>query len=279
MKEYINEMLHLTADIAEELLSLKDSGRDVDEILCRKIRRLSFLADSNVADYADERIEQITDSMIRESATEMMEENPRESHPSDAEANAEAEESEALIEEARLQAELSEEGDDDEWPAGANETTASATDADAHTDPEATTQPASDTPCTETDGPTPAGQATEMQQQSMTATLSDEEAEAESAIFEETEDATYRPPLASAPTVPAISPEQLRNSLTLNDLFLYRRVLFGGSAQHFNNAMAHIASLQSVDEIKEYLSSTWHVNLKTDEAKDFINSISQFFNA
>ena len=39
MKEYINEMLHLTADIAEELLRLKDTDNDVDEELCRKIRR------------------------------------------------------------------------------------------------------------------------------------------------------------------------------------------------------------------------------------------------
>ena len=103
MKEYINEMLHLTADIAEELLRLKDTGNDVDEELCRKIRRLSFIADHNVGENADDRIEEITKAIIQDRANELREE--AETGVSDAMA------SDALINEARREAELSETDD------------------------------------------------------------------------------------------------------------------------------------------------------------------------
>lgn len=70
---------------------------------------------------------------------------------------------------------------------------------------------------------------------------------------------------------------RLRNAFTLNDMFLFRRVLFGGSAKRFNDALEHISTLRSVDEIKDYLSERLHINPRSEEAKDFIGCISPFF--
>lgn len=255
MKDYIDDMLHLTADIAEELLALKDSGRDVDEELCRKIRRLSFLADSNLTDNPDDRIEEITDSMIRDRAAEIMADTASEPQPTlHVEPEAETIETDALVEEARRQAELSEEKEEMEtdtagetsWPIAQAEANGTNAEPDANS-------------CNSTE------------------TDADTEAEALSAISEENAEAGTEAP-ATQPHMPLVTASQLRNAFTLNDMFLYRRTLFRGSPEWFNEALAHIASLRSTHEIKAYLSEIWHINIKTDEAKDFIDTISQFFN-
>lgn len=240
MKEYIDEMLHLTADIAEELLTLKDSGQDIDEELCRKIRRLSFIADSNHACAPDDRIEEVTDTIIRDSAIEMTAETaPQPS--TGAEYEVENLQGDSLIDQARREARMSE---DDESEVHANTPLQSNLPEDIDT-----------TTCNTYENETAP------------------RAEAETAEFEESADADVTPSFSSALTA-----SQLRNALTLNDMFLYRRSLFGGSAERFNKALAHMATLHTVDEVKDYLSTTLHINLKTDEAKDFLSSICQFFN-
>lgn len=271
MKEYINEMLHLTADIAEELLRLKDTDNDVDEELCRKIRRLSFIADHNVGENADDRIEEITKAIIQDRANELREE--AETGVSDAMA------SDALIDEARREAELSETDDipnnevtDDHqcepsssFPHQPLQEENNDVDADnADNDGEPTVEEAESEAweTNEAESPTP---------------QEDMHNNAESAEFEEADDAGDRD--NTAPTaIPVLTASQLRNSLTLNDMFLYSRTLFGGSSDRFDKALAHIATLQSISDVKAFLSETGHINLNTEEAKDFISSISQFFN-
>lgn len=242
MKEYINNMLHLTADIAEELLALKDSGRDIDEALCLKIDQLALIANSNLG------------------STQQVETSEPETTPTELEIAGEPEpEAEAEIHvydepEAEAEQEIME-----------SEAIATAEE-----------EPIS------LQSSMPAPDAIE---------LTDEMAEAESAVFEEASDAlethhvqtgtietaiTETPDAVQQP-VPAITAAQLRNLFTLNDTFLFRRALFGGSAERFNNALEHIAALPSVDAVKEYLSESCHINIKTDEAKDFISSISQLF--
>lgn len=199
-------MLHLTADIAEELLRLKDTDNDVDEELCRKIRRLSFIADHNVGENADDRIEEITKAIIQDRANELREE--AETGVSDAMA------SDALIDEARREAELSETDDipnnevtDDHqcepsssFPHQPMQEENNDVDADnADNDGEPTVEEAESEAweTNEAESPTP---------------QEDMHNNAESAEFEETEDAGDRD--NTAPTaIPVLTASQLRLSL------------------------------------------------------------------
>lgn len=254
MEKNIDEMLHLTADIAEELLALKDNGNGVDADLCARIHRLADLADESLAqnsreeveapgeeyhshvpevtgsevDY-DERIEELTDGIIHDEADEMMAENP------DGEAGEEVEltESEALIEQARREAMESEEETEPEPEEMPEET------------PEATTE-------------------------AMPETNEDEEI-ADAAEFEEVNDSEPEAGFANAVTA-----EELRNAFTINDVFLYQRVLFKGSGRRFSEALEYAATCGDIDRFRSYLADTLHINLKTEEARDFIAIIHQY---
>ena len=105
MKSDIDEMLHLTADIAEELLAIKDNDGEVSHGLCAKIDRLAGLAVANIRESATltERIEMITAKIIRNRAEEIMD-------GADAPMETEHDEAEALIENARKEAMESEDG-------------------------------------------------------------------------------------------------------------------------------------------------------------------------
>lgn len=105
MKSDIDEMLHLTADIAEELLAIKDNDGEVSHGLCAKIDRLAGLAVANIRESATltERIEMITEKIIRNRAKEIMD-------GADAPMETEHDEAEALIENARKEAMESEDG-------------------------------------------------------------------------------------------------------------------------------------------------------------------------
>lgn len=73
------------------------------------------------------------------------------------------------------------------------------------------------------------------------------------------------------------SPATLREAMSLNDLFLYRRTLFGGSAAAFNDALTEIATFSHISEVRNFMRDTLHINMKTSEAKDFINIMAPFF--
>lgn len=78
-------------------------------------------------------------------------------------------------------------------------------------------------------------------------------------------------------TTPSLSPATLREAMSLNDLFLYRRTLFGGSAAAFNDALTEIAAFSHISEVRNFMRDTLHINMKTTEAKDFINIMAPFF--
>ncbi len=105
MKSDIDEMLHLAADIAEELLAIKDNDGEVSHGLCAKIDRLAGLAVANIRESATltERIELITEKIIRNRAEEIRD-------GADAPIETEHDEAEALIENARKEAMESEDG-------------------------------------------------------------------------------------------------------------------------------------------------------------------------
>ncbi len=98
-------MLHLAADIAEELLAIKDNDGEVSHGLCAKIDRLAGLAVANIRESATltERIELITEKIIRNRAEEIRD-------GADAPIETEHDEAEALIENARKEAMESEDG-------------------------------------------------------------------------------------------------------------------------------------------------------------------------
>ena len=77
--------------------------------------------------------------------------------------------------------------------------------------------------------------------------------------------------------MPLFTARDLRNAFTLNDVFLFQRVLFHGSPSEFKNALEEITTLASADELREYLQSQHHINLKSDEARDFVGIVSSFF--
>lgn len=78
-------------------------------------------------------------------------------------------------------------------------------------------------------------------------------------------------------SVTSLSPAILREAMSLNDLFLYRRTLFGGSAAAFNDALTQIATFSHISEVRNFMRDTLHINMKTSEAKDFLNIMAPFF--
>lgn len=85
------------------------------------------------------------------------------------------------------------------------------------------------------------------------------------------------PEEAGLASVTSLSPATLREAMSLNDLFLYRRTLFGGSAAAFNDALTEIATFSHISEVRNFMRDTLHINMKTTEAKDFINLMAPFF--
>ncbi len=93
----------------------------------------------------------------------------------------------------------------------------------------------------------------------------------------ETAEAPETPEEAGLASVTSLSPATLREAMSLNDLFLYRRTLFGGSAAAFNDALTQIATFSHISEVRNFMRDTLHINMKTSEAKDFINIMAPFF--
>lgn len=93
----------------------------------------------------------------------------------------------------------------------------------------------------------------------------------------ETPEAPETPEEAGPAYGTSLSPATLREAMSLNDLFLYRRTLFGGSAAAFNDALTEIATFSHISEVRNFMRDTLHINMKTTEAKDFINLMAPFF--
>ena len=85
------------------------------------------------------------------------------------------------------------------------------------------------------------------------------------------------PAEAGPASVISLSPATLREAMSLNDLFLYRRTLFGGSAAAFNDALTEIATFSHISEVRSFMRDALHINMKAPEAKDFLNIMAPFF--
>lgn len=96
-------------------------------------------------------------------------------------------------------------------------------------------------------------------------------------VTPETPEEPEEPEQEEQASVTSLSPATLREAMSLNDLFLYRRTLFGGSAAAFNDALTQIATFSHISEVRNFMRDTLHINMKTTEAKDFINIMAPFF--
>lgn len=71
----------------------------------------------------------------------------------------------------------------------------------------------------------------------------------------------------------------LRKAFTLNDKFLFRRELFGGSDQEFSDTIDLLSAMHSLDEAREYLFDDLQWDPKSDVVKDFMDIITNHFRA
>jgi chemotaxis protein histidine kinase CheA len=228
MQDYLNEMLNLTADIAEELLTLKDTDRDVTPALCDKISRLATLANDNVTTEPETIAETIAETNVEvmpEVATVVMPEFDQSEDLLDASAFEEAQEA---IDEEIPEIAVAEEPKE----------------VKVAEEPEKTEE------STKTDEPEVADEVTEP---------------------------ASEPNSNNVGNTPLIDVLDLKAAFSLNDIFLFRRTLFGGSAQRFNNALADIACMDSTAQLKRYLQEQHGINIRSAEAKEFISVVEQFF--
>lgn len=108
-------------------------------------------------------------------------------------------------------------------------------------------------------------------------TEQEEDAVKETPEVPEPPETAETPEEAGLASVTSLSPATLREAMSLNDLFLYRRTLFGGSAAAFNDALTQIATFSHISEVRNFMRDTLHINMKTSEARDFINIMAPFF--
>lgn len=102
---------------------------------------------------------------------------------------------------------------------------------------------------------------------SRTYSETDTEKEAETAEAEEAADALPEAPSAA----------DLKRAMSINDVFLFRRALFQGSASRMQSALTDIAECSGISEVSHLLAERYGLNLKQPESKAFISFLQPFF--
>lgn len=249
MNGTIGQMLTLTADIAETLLAIKDADSGITPELVDKIEQLYHLSQLPVAPApaAEEPALPAVLSPHEEIQCESIAETLRQDSPEhESILNAMEEEP---IQEMPETAEA--EKEEDAEPVSITSEPEPETEPELHQLPEQASVP----------------------EQTPEPTLEPEQEANPEPPCQEDEEKTER--LQSAAR--SLSPATLREAMSLNDLFLYRRTLFGGSAAAFNDALTEIATFSHISEVRHFMRDTLHINMKTTEAKDFINLMAPFF--
>ena len=73
------------------------------------------------------------------------------------------------------------------------------------------------------------------------------------------------------------SVSDLQKAFSLNDVFLFRREIFGGSQEEFNNALLAASLARDMEEYKDFLATTLNLNLRRRDVKDFIATLEPYF--
>lgn len=69
----------------------------------------------------------------------------------------------------------------------------------------------------------------------------------------------------------------LRKAFTLNDKFLFRRELFGGSDQELSDTIDLLTAMHTLDEAREYLLDDLQWDPDNDVVKDFLDIVTNHF--
>lgn len=236
MNPTIDRMLELTADIADELLKIKDSGRDaLPAELKLNIISLAEIA-SGTPDAAPEPvpIPEPEPEPIRE--PELVLESEPVPEPEPITSTEEVEET--TIAEVAASAEFEEEEDADINPEPEPESIQLPT-------PEPEPEPEPDT-------------ESKPETMPISETVSEPQPEPENKAFR-------------------IAPAALRQAFSINDAFLFRREIFGGSKESFDEAIAHMANLNSRRALQEYLVEDLGLNLNESPGREFYDTLEVFF--
>lgn len=230
MNPTIDRMLELTADIADELLKIKDSGRDaLPAELKLNIISLAEIA-SGTPDAAPEPEPVPDPEPIRES----------EPVPEPEPITSTEEVEETTIAEVAASAEFEEEEDADINPEPEPESIQLPT-----PEPEPEPEPEPDTESKPETVP-------------VSETVPEPQPEPEKKAFR-------------------IAPAALRQAFSINDAFLFRREIFGGSKESFDEALAHMANLNSRRALQEYLVEDLGLNLNESPGREFYDTLEVFF--
>ena len=226
MNPTIDRMLGLTADIAEELLLVKDAGGDTlpDGLKLKIISLAELAATTGTPEPHDDEHASETEEVAKEEVAEM------------------AEGAQAMEEEETIGYEAISE-----------------------------TEPAFEPSC----------QSLEDQ---IDATLQEEEDEAvpgddpvvEDLVVEEAK-VVENGPMDEPEPVRRLDPRALFQAFSINDAFLFRREIFGGSKRRFLDSLDHIATLSDSRALREYLGGDLGLDLDQYPGREFFQSLVVFF--
>ncbi len=239
MNPVIDQMLALTADIAEELLLIKDAERDtLPDGLKLKIISLAELAAASdgVQPQEDTAVEENV-AVTEDDAAEI--ENAEFEEEADADVNL-AEEQPETEETPTVQEEKELYEEDEEMPDSMPEITPESDcepveEPDPVEEPETASEPE----------PEPAPEDTSTP-----------------AILEEVETPRRN-----------ISPTDIYRTFSINDAFFYRREIFGGSRQQMMESLVQISMLPDRAALREYLVERLGLNLDETPGKEFYQSL------
>lgn len=100
--------------------------------------------------------------------------------------------------------------------------------------------------------------------------------EAEPIAAVEAIEAVEAPVAATEPAAPAF--RDIRKNITINDKFLFKRELFNGSNEEFNDTLDLISTMHSLAEAEEYLYEDMALDPDNESVKDFIALVTNYFN-
>ncbi len=252
MNPVIDQMLGLTADIAEELLLIKDAGRaDLPDGLKLKIISLAELAATTTDEACNYGDEKTHEEECREEPDQQSRKQPEEEIPCSHHGESDSDEADiAMIAES---AEYEEKADADIVTDDVSDN--SISDDDTMEEVSGILEPEPDTD-EEVSVGTPCSSPMENH-------LS--ESGCDSQVSVDGEEFYH------------VNPGELQRSFSINDAFLFRREIFGGSKSDFIRSLDHIARLTDREALKEYLVGSLRLNLNESPGKEFYQALMVFF--
>ncbi|MDE6360215.1 MAG: hypothetical protein K2L39_03175 [Muribaculaceae bacterium] len=295
MNPVIDRMLGLTADIAEELLLIKDAERDtLPDGLKLKIISLAELAatvdEPSVEEESpapEEMVSELPETEVETPAEEAQEEIPAaediipEAEKREAEGNEEpvaeevassdaaddaTDDADAEAESAEFEEEADANADIEDCP---REEEVEET-ADVVIEPEPDTEPEGDV---------------EPVVVSSSETVAAPSENSDAATEESPDRVEQQPEVVEQPAEEPveqksdnrnITPADLYRAFSINDAFYYRREIFGGSRQQMMEALVRISMLPDRQALREYLVERLALNLDESPGKEFYQSLSSF---